>query len=73
MDVEGNQKDEGKQQASNNVDPEDNEVLGIDGWDDDEDYKDSEDEGMEEAEKPVQKKKPVLPCPQMEGESDEDY
>eukprot|EP00977_Amphora_coffeiformis_P016391 scaffold5077_cov95-Amphora_coffeaeformis.AAC.3 len=33
MDVQGNWKDEGKQQASNNVDPEDNEALGLEGWD----------------------------------------
>eukprot|EP00977_Amphora_coffeiformis_P013257 scaffold3419_cov142-Amphora_coffeaeformis.AAC.5 len=32
MDVQGNRKDEGKQQASNNVDPEDNEALGLEGW-----------------------------------------
>eukprot|EP00977_Amphora_coffeiformis_P025222 scaffold18755_cov99-Amphora_coffeaeformis.AAC.2 len=36
MDVQGNRKDEGKQQASNNVDPEDTEALGLEGWDDDE-------------------------------------
>eukprot|EP00977_Amphora_coffeiformis_P013465 scaffold3564_cov162-Amphora_coffeaeformis.AAC.3 len=48
MDIQDNQKDEGKQQASGNVDPEDNEAHGLEGWDDDEDYKDSEDEGTEE-------------------------
>eukprot|EP00977_Amphora_coffeiformis_P020372 scaffold8165_cov90-Amphora_coffeaeformis.AAC.1 len=48
MDIQDNRKDEGKQQASGNVDPENKEAHGLEGWDDDEDYKDSEDEGTEE-------------------------
>eukprot|EP00977_Amphora_coffeiformis_P017410 scaffold5678_cov101-Amphora_coffeaeformis.AAC.1 len=72
MEVQGNEKDDGKPHASDNVDPEDNEAHDLEGWDDDEDYKDSEDEGTEE-EKQVRKKRRSLLCPQLEGESNEDY